>query len=183
MSRVGKKIHQLPQGVTAQITGQDLIIKGPKGELRIKIHPRVTAFVQGNELSFKVAREKEKKERALWGTFSSIAENMIQGVTSGFVKELEINGVGYKANMKGDTLVLAVGFSHPVEFPTPQGIKISVEKNIIKVEGTDKQLVGETAAQIRAVKKPEPYQGKGIKYIDEVIRRKVGKTAAKSAAA
>lgn len=182
MSRVGKKIHELPSGVTAQVSGQNLLVKGPKGELSLKIHPRVTVSVEDNKLSVKVARENDKNERALWGTFSSLAEGMIKGVTQGFVKELEINGVGYKANMQGDKLVLAVGYSHPVEFASPQGIKISVEKNIIKIEGIDKQLVGETAAQIRAVRKPEPYQGKGIKYVDEIIRRKVGKTAAKSAA-
>ncbi len=181
MSRVGKKIHELPPGVTAQVSGQTLLVRGPKGELSLKIHPRVIISVEDNKLSVKVSRENDKNERALWGTFSSLAEGMIQGVSQGFVKELEINGVGYKANMQGDKLVLAVGYSHPVEFNSPPGIKISVEKNIIKIEGFDKQLVGETAAQIRAVKKPEPYQGKGIKYIDEIIRRKVGKTAAKSA--
>lgn len=180
MSRVGKKIYKLPQGVSAEMKGQNLFVKGPKGELSIKVHPRVTVVIENNELSVRVVNETNKKDRSLWGTFSSIAGSMIQGVSEGFVKKLEVNGVGYKINMQGDVLVLVVGYSHPVEFKSPKGITISVEKNIITVEGADKQVVGETAAQIRKIRKPEPYQGKGIKYVDEVIRRKVGKTASKS---
>ncbi len=182
MSRIGKKIRLIPNGVTAEVINGELVVKGPKGELRLKLHPRVTVAVNDNELVITVANESLKKDRALWGTFSSIAGNMIEGVTEGFKKQLEINGVGFKVNMKGETLVLEVGYSHSVEYNAPQGIKISVDKNVISIEGADKQIVGETAAQIRSIRKPEPYKGKGIKYIDEVIRRKAGKTASKAAA-
>ena len=181
MSRIGKKIRTLPAGVTAEIKGLDLVIKGPKGELRLRIHPRITVAINGSELSVTVANEKIKKDRALWGTFSSIIGNMITGVSVGFKKELEINGVGFKAATKGANLLLEVGYSHPVEVAPIPGVKFSVDKNIITIEGFDKQVVGEMAAQVRAIKKPEPYKGKGIKYIDEVVRRKAGKTAAKAA--
>ena len=182
MSRVGKKIRMLPAGVTAAVSGDTLSVKGPKGELKLKIHPRVTVIVNGNEISVKVVRETDGEDRALWGTFSSLIGGMIEGVTTGFKKQLEVNGVGFKVNMKGADLALELGFSHPVEFKAPAGIKLSVEKNVITVEGFDKQLVGETAAQIRKLKKPEPYKGKGVKYLEEVLRHKAGKTAAKTAA-
>ncbi len=181
MSRIGKKPILLPAGVTAEISAGELKIKGPKGELRLIIHPRVTILKTDSQLSVKVINEESKKERALWGTFASIIENMVEGVTAGFKKQLEINGVGYKAAMKGNFLVLEVGFSNPVEITPPAGIKFAVEKNVITVEGTDKHLVGEISAQIRAVRKPEPYKGKGIKYVGEIIQRKAGKTAAKAA--
>ncbi len=181
MSRIGKKIRTLPAGVTADIKAGELVVKGPKGELKQKLHPHISIVVSGSEVSVKVANETNKKDRSLWGTFSSILENMIEGVTTGFKKQLEINGVGYKAALKGANLNLEVGFSHPVEVKTIPGIKFAVDKNVITVEGSDKQVVGEMAAIIRRIKKPEPYKGKGIKYIDEVIRRKAGKTAAKAA--
>jgi large subunit ribosomal protein L6 len=181
MSRIGKKVHVLPQGVAAVMNGEVLSIKGPKGELTLKIHPRVSVIINGAELTVNVARQNDGGERALWGTFSSLIGGMIEGVSQGFKKQLEVNGVGFKVGLKGADLHLEVGFSHPVDFKAPEGIKFTVEKNVITVEGIDKQLVGETAAQIRKIKKPEPYQGKGIKYVDEVIRRKAGKTAAKSA--
>ena len=182
MSRIGKKIRTIPAGVTAEIKGSELVVKGPKGELRLAIHPRVTLVVANGEISVTVANENLKKDRALWGTFSSIIENMLDGVTKGFKKQLEINGVGYKAAMKGENLSLDVGYSNPVEVRAVKAIKFSVDKNLITIEGPDKQVVGEMAAQIRAVRKPEPYKGKGIKYSDETIRRKAGKTAAKTAA-
>ncbi len=182
MSRIGKKIRVLPSGVTAEVKGDSLVVKGPKGELKQKLHPHVTVAVEGNNIKTVVSNEQNGKDRALWGTFSSLVENMLEGVTKGFKKQLEINGVGYKAALKGTSLMLEVGFSHPVEVKAVPGIKYAVEKNIISVEGIDKQLVGEVAAQIRRVKKPEPYKGKGIKYVEETIRRKAGKTAAKAAA-
>jgi large subunit ribosomal protein L6 len=182
MSRIGKKIRVLPAGVTAELKGAELIVKGPKGELRERIHSRVTVVINGTEVTVQVVNGENKRDRALWGTFSSLIENMIDGVTTGFKKQLEINGVGYKATLKGANLVLEVGFSNPVEVKPIPGVKFSVEKNIITVEGSSKQQVGEMAATIRRVRKPEPYKGKGIKYIDEVIRRKAGKTAAKAAA-
>lgn len=182
MSRIGKKIRVLPAGVTAEVKAGEIIIKGSNGELRQILHPHVTIVIGAGEITVKIANEESKRDRALWGTFSSIIENMITGVTEGFKKKLEINGVGFKAALKGATLALEAGFTHPVEVVPPAGIKFTVEKNIITVAGADKQLVGEIAAQVRRVRKPEPYKGKGIKYLDEVLRRKAGKTAAKTAA-
>lgn len=182
MSRIGKKIRKLPAGVTLEVVGNELVVKGPKGTLRQKLHPRVTVVNNAGEVSVQVVNGENKRDRALWGTFSSIIENMLEGVTNGFKKQLEINGVGYKATVKGTNLNLEVGYTNPVEVKPLTGITFKVEKNIITVEGTDKQLVGEMAAVIRKVRKPEPYKGKGIKYIDEVIQRKAGKTAAKTAA-
>ncbi len=183
MSRIGKKKITIPAGVTAGIEKNQVTVKGPKGELKLNLHPRVVVVCDKNEISTQVVNENNKQDRALWGTFSSLLINMVKGVTEGFKKELEINGVGYKAAMKGQNLALEVGFSHPVEVKPVPGIKFSVEKNLITIEGADKQLVGEMAAQIRSVKKPEPYKGKGIKYVTEVIQRKAGKTAAKGATA
>lgn len=182
MSRIGKKIRSLPVGVIAEVKGNQLVVKGPKGELRQTIHPRVTVVIEENSIRVGVADEGAMRDRALWGTFSSLINNMIVGVTTGFKKQLEMSGVGYKSQLKGGNLVLEVGFSHPVEVTPLPGIKFTVEKNIITVEGTDKAVVGEMAATIRRVKKPEPYKGKGIKYTTETIRRKAGKTAAKAAA-
>ncbi len=181
MSRVGKIIRKIPSGVTVEIKNGSLVVSGPKGKLSLAIHPRVTVAQQDGTLTVNVVDETDKKDRALWGTFSSLLENLLDGVTNGFKKELEINGVGFKVAMKGKDLALEVGYSHPVVFAAPEGISFKVEKNLITVEGIDKHLVGETAAQIRKIRKPEPYKGKGIKYIDEVIQRKAGKTAAKSA--
>ncbi|PIT88449.1 MAG: 50S ribosomal protein L6 [Candidatus Magasanikbacteria bacterium CG10_big_fil_rev_8_21_14_0_10_36_32] len=180
MSRIGKKIRTIPQGVTVEISGNELIVRGPKGELRQVIHPRVTISINNGEIAVMVVNTEDKKDRSLWGTFSSLIENMLDGVTNGFQKQLEINGVGYKVSLKGEALNLELGFSHPILFKLPAGIKFAVEKNVVTVSGIDKQLVGETAAQIRNLRKPEPYKGKGIKYVDEVIRRKAGKTATKS---
>jgi len=182
MSRIGKKVRVIPAGVQAEVKQGQLIIKGPKGELKLAIHPRVTISVNDGKIMVSVVNQENKSDRALWGTFSSIVGNMLTGVTNGFKKELEINGVGYKASMSGNTLVLDVGYSHPVKFNPVAGVKLSVDKNIITVEGFDKYAVGETAAQIRAIKKVEPYKGKGIKYTTEVPRRKAGKTAGKAAA-
>jgi len=182
MSRVGKKIRVIPAGVQVEVKQNRLIVKGPKGELTQLIHTHVTISVNDGKIEVTVADPENKKDRALWGTFSSIIANLLEGVTKGFKKELEISGVGYKASMSGANLVLDVGYSHPVNFAPTSGVKLSVEKNVITVEGFDKQIVGEIAAQIRAIKKAEPYKGKGIKYIDEIVRRKAGKTATKAAA-
>ncbi len=182
MSRIGKQIITLPSGATAGLEKNQIVVKGPKGELRQTIHPRVTVVINGNEITVQVVDENNKQDRALWGTVASLVQNMVEGVTAGFKKQLEINGVGYKVNLKGANLQLEVGFSHPVEVKPLPGIKFAVEKNLITIEGADKQIVGETAAQIRKIKKPEPYKGKGIKYVEETIRRKAGKTAAKGAA-
>ena len=182
MSRIGKKVRKLPTGVTLEIQNGQIIVKGPKGTLKQELHPRVTVVNNAGEVSVQVVNGENNRDRALWGTFSSLINNMIEGVSSGFKKQLEISGVGYKASLKGTTLVLDVGFTNPVEVKPVVGVTFKVEKNIITVEGFDKQAVGEMAAMIRRVRKPEPYKGKGIKYIDEVIHRKAGKTAAKAAA-
>ncbi len=182
MSRIGKKIRMLPAGVSAEVKENQLSIKGPKGELKQTLHPHITVVIDGGKVTTQVANADNKRDRALWGTFSSLINNMITGVTVGFKKQLEINGVGYKASLKGMNLNLEVGYSHPIEIKAAPGISFVVEKNIITISGIDKQAVGEMAAMIRRVRKPEPYKGKGIKYIDETIKRKAGKTAAKAAA-
>jgi len=181
MSRIGKKIRPIPAGVTADIKNDILTIKGPKGQLSQILHPHVTVVIEGGNIAVQVKNEEDKKDRALWGTMSSIIENMLVGVTQGFKRELEINGVGYKVAMKGANLSLEVGYNEPVEVKPLPGIKFSADKNVIVVEGIDKQQVGEMAAQIRRVRKPEPYKGKGIKYKEEIVRRKAGKTAGKAA--
>lgn len=180
MSRIGKIIREIPVGVTTEVKDGFVVVKGPRGELKEKLHPAINLVVENNKVSVRVEDEDDKGQKALWGTFSSIIGNLIKGVTVGFKKQLEINGVGYKVNLKGKDLVLEVGFSHPVKMPANQGISFSVDKNIITIEGADKQLVGEVAATIRRIRTPEPYKGKGIRYVGEVIRRKAGKAAAKS---
>lgn len=182
MSRIGKKKIIIPAGVTVGVEKNQLVVKGPKGELKVVLHPRVIVALEKDGVLLQVQNENDKQDRALWGTFGSLIKNMITGVAEGFKKQLEINGVGYKVSLKGSNLMLEVGFSHPVEIKPPAGIKFIVEKNLITIEGFDKQLVGETAAQIRNVRKPEPYKGKGIKYLDEIIKKKAGKTAVKGAA-
>src|SRR3989339_428410 len=178
MSRIGKQIITIPIGVDVKISDNIVIVKGPKGELKQEIHPHVSLAISNNELTIKIKDENDKFQKSLWGLFASLVKNMVIGVTDGFSKGLEINGVGFKAVVSGKQLILNVGFSHSVKYDIPDGIEITVEGNKIKISGIDKQVVGEVAAQIRAVKKPEPYKGKGIKYSDEQIRRKVGKAAA-----
>ena len=180
MSRVGKILRKIPSGVMVEIKSDSLTVSGPKGKLNLVLHPRISVAQQEDALCVTVVDENNKKDRALWGTFSSLIDNLLEGVTKGFKKELEINGVGFKVALKGKDLVLEVGYSRPIVFKAPEGIIFKVDKNLITVEGIDKHLVGETAAQIRKIRKPEPYKGKGIKYIDEVIQRKAGKTAAKA---
>jgi large subunit ribosomal protein L6 len=180
MSRVGKKPVIIPSGVDVTIDGASIDVKGPKGSLSRTINPAVSVALvdgaDGKEISVTVAHETDKNERSQWGTARSLIQNMIVGVTDGFSKKLEVNGVGYRVNLNGKTLVLNVGFSHEVKFPLPEGIEGAVEGNLITISGADKQVVGELAANIRKIRKPEPYKGKGIKYIDEVIRRKAGKS-------
>ena len=176
MSRLGKQPIILPQGVESTFVDGVLKIKGPKGELSRTVTDDVAMVVADGAISIKPARETDHA-RALWGTYAAHAYNMITGVTEGFKKELEIEGVGYRAEGQGNKIVLHVGFSHPVELITPEGVSVSVEKSLIKVEGADKDVVGQFAANIRAVKKPEPYKGKGIHYVGEHIIRKQGKKA------
>ncbi len=181
MSRIGKLPIELPKGTTAELSDGYIVVKGPKGTLREKINSLVQVTLAENEIIVDVKNKEAKNERALWGLFRSLINNMVLGVNKPYEKKLEINGVGYRAAVSGKKLVLNVGFSHPVEFELPEGIEAQVEKNIITISGIDKQLVGEVAARIRKIRKPEPYKGKGIKYADEVIRRKAGKSAAKGA--
>lgn len=178
MSRIGKKQITIPAGVTITASAGLLTVKGPKGEIVKKLHPLVNVNLADGIASVSVEDEENMTQRALWGTFGSHLKNMITGVTEGYSKKLEVNGVGYKVALKGTNLELSVGLSHPVKFEIPKGIKATVEENVITLEGIDKELVGLTASQVRSIRKPEPYKGKGIKYSDEVIRRKAGKSAA-----
>lgn len=185
MSRIGKKPIIIPAGVEVKIDGQNVSVKGPKGALSLVMHPAACAKVADEggikSINIEVKNKEDVKEKALWGLTARLVANMVFGVTNGYEKKLEINGVGFRAAASGNKLKLEVGFSHPVEYQMPQGISVAVEKNIISISGADKQMVGEAAAQVRRIKKPEPYKGKGIKYINEVIRRKAGK-AVKAAA-
>ncbi len=177
MSRVGKQLIKIPAGVEVKIDDGKIMVKGPKGQLQLALHHNVHINVADGAVTLTVDNAEDKSQNAIWGTFSSIVQNMIEGVTAGFSKKLEINGVGFKAAVSGKKLVVNAGFSHPVNFEIPQGIEIKVEANVISISGADKQVVGEVAAQIRKIRKPEPYKGKGIKYSDETIRRKAGKAA------
>lgn len=181
MSRVGKKPVIIPQGVEVSIDGQKVVVKGPKGELNHSFNELVQIVATEedgqNTVVVRIADEEDRLQKAQWGTARSVLANMVKGVTEGFEKKLEVNGVGYRVSLSGKTLVLNVGYSHEVRFELPEGISAAVEGNVITISGSSAQLVGETAARIRKVRKPEPYKGKGIKYIDEVIRRKAGKAA------
>jgi large subunit ribosomal protein L6 len=179
MSRIGRKPVTVPKGVTVALHGQTLSVKGPKGELSRVFHPEMTLAVQGEQVL--VTRPSdEAKHRALHGLTRTLVQNMVDGVAKGFSKTLEIQGVGYKAEPKPFGLQLALGFSHPVQYKAPTGIKFSVDNNtIVKIEGADKEMVGQVAAEIRSLRKPEPYKGKGVRYQGELVRRKAGKTGAK----
>jgi len=177
MSRTGKKPITIPTGTTVTITDGTLTVKGKNGELSRQLRPIVSISVEGNEVHVKPVA-KTRLAQALWGTYASHVNNMIKGVNEQFKKELVLEGVGYKVALAGTTLTLNVGFSHPVAMEVPKGITVAVEKNLITITGADKEAVGQFAANVRAVKKPEPYKGKGIRYSDEVVRRKQGKKAA-----
>lgn len=175
MSRIGKQPIKIPEDVDGKLDGNLVIFKGPKGELSQRLHPDIDLEIKDKEILVKL--KKGRKNPSIWGTTRALIANMIEGTTKGFEKRLIFEGVGYRASISGNKLVLNLGYSHPVEIEAPKGIEFKVEKNIIIVSGIDKQLVGEIAANIRAKRKPEPYKGKGIRYEDEVIRRKAGKKA------
>ncbi|MEA3272126.1 MAG: 50S ribosomal protein L6 [Patescibacteria group bacterium] len=177
MSRIGKQFIDIPENVEVKITDKFVIVKGPKGELKQELISGVVVTIDDKIASVTVQNPKDKKHRALWGLYQRLIANMVKGVTEGYEKKLELVGVGYKVALIGNDLKIEVGFSHPVEFKIPDGIEIKVEKNIITISGIDKQLVGEITARIRKIKKPEPYKGKGIRYVGEVVRRKAGKAA------
>ena len=175
MSRIGKKPVELPSGVTATVTGQTIAVKGPKGERSFSATDDVTLTVEDNRVVVE-PRGKSKRARQQWGMSRTMVQNLVTGVTDGFKKELEINGVGYRAQMQGNTLKLSLGYSHDVNFEVPAGITVTAPKATeVIIEGNDEQLVGQVAANIREWRKPEPYKGKGIKYKDEYIFRKEGK--------
>ena len=180
MSRIGKKPIEVPGNVTVKIDGAHVSVKGPGGELSHDVHPEITVALEGTQIN--VTRPSDqKRHRALHGLTRSLLSNMVEGVTTGFAKRLEIHGVGYKVEQTSGGVRLSVGYSHPVDYPAPKGIKISVENpTTMKVEGIDKQAVGQVAAELRKVRPPEPYKGKGIRYEGEHVRRKAGKTGAKA---
>ena len=180
MSRIGNKPIELPKGVEVKQVGEAVTVKGPKGTLSTNLVPGIGVKVENNVVSF-TRGDEEKKSRAFHGLVRALVANNVRGVSEGFKRELDIVGVGYRAEVKGKEVVFQLGYSHPVRFAIPQGIEITVDAKTghIVVTGIDKQKVGQTAAEIRSLRQPDPYKGKGIKYSDEVIRRKAGKAAGK----
>lgn len=177
MSRLGKKPVEIPANTEVAVADNTITVKGPKGTLSKPVHSRVAIEVKDKEVTI-TPKDNSRLARSLWGTFSSHVRNMVDGVNEPFKKVLVLEGVGYRVEAKGpNTLNLIVGYSHPVELTAPEGVEIAVEKNVITISGADKEKVGQFAAEVRATKKPEPYKGKGLRYEDEVIRRKQGKKA------
>lgn len=175
MSRIGKKPVEVPEGVTLDVNGQDVKAKGAKGELSVRIHDDVSVKMEDGKVVF-APRTQSLQAKKLYPTMRTLVNNIVVGVTEGFKKDLEIQGVGLRAQMQGNTLVMQLGFSHEVRFDVPEGVKVAVEDQTkISVEGIDKQLVGQVAAKIRGFKPPEPYKGKGIRYVGEYVMRKEGK--------
>jgi large subunit ribosomal protein L6 len=180
MSRIGKKAIPLPKGVEVKADNGSVVVKGPKGSLATPLVPGVDVKVEDNVIQF-TRRDDEGKTRAFHGLMRALVANNVRGVSEGFKRELDIIGVGYRAEVKGREVVFSLGYSHPVRFPIPEGIDIAIDAktNHVTITGIDKQKVGQTAAEIRSLREPDPYKGKGIKYSDEVIRRKAGKAAGK----
>ena len=179
MFRIGRKPVSVPNGVTVTVNGPAITVKGPKGELSRKLHPDMQVKVENGNVTVDRPSD-EDRHRALHGLTRSLIANMVEGVTQGYKKQLEITGVGYKAEVKQFGLQLALGYSHPVEYRAPAGIKLTAPQPIVVViEGADKEKVGQVAAEIRALRKPEPYKGKGVRYQGEQIRRKAGKAGGK----
>ena len=177
MSRIGKRPVPLPAGVIATLAGHTITVKGPRGEISRTVHPELSLALEDNTVTVRRPSD-EPRHKALHGLTRTLVANMVEGVTKGFSRSLEIQGVGYKAEVKPFGVQLTVGLSHSVPYRAPQGIKISVDSNVqVKVEGVDKELVGQVAAELRSIRPPEPYKGKGIRYVGEQVRRKAGKTA------
>lgn len=177
MSRIGKQIIELPANTTATVHAGTFTVKGPLGELSRTFKSDIGITVEGNTVTLTPVRDAHELH-ALWGTYASHVKNMVEGVNKPYQKKLIIEGVGYRGEMKGNQLVMQLGFSHPVVVDIPEGLTVSFDKNVISISGIDKELVGRFAAHVRDQKKPEPYKGKGFRYDDEVIRRKEGKRAA-----
>ena len=178
MSRIGKKPISIPNGLEVKIDGSLLKFKKSNNEKELDLKGHVDVKIEDGKIEFSPKGE-DRQSRAYWGTYRALANNIVLGLTEGFSKQLEINGVGYRGAMKGKVLELNLGFSHPINFESPKGIEISVDKNVVTIKGDDKQQVGQVAAEIRGFRPPEPYKGKGIKYLEERIIRKAGKTAKK----
>jgi len=175
MSRIGKNPVEIPDGVLVELAGQTLTAKGRLGSLSLVVSNEVTATIEDGNVTV-VPKDESKRARALWGTTRALVNNMVTGVATGFTRNLEINGVGYRAAVQGNSLNLQLGYSHDIAYPIPPDVKIACERpTVIAVSGADRQRVGQVAAEIRAFRPPEPYKGKGIKYSDETVRRKEGK--------
>ena len=178
MSRIGKQPIEIPAGVTITVGDSEITVAGPKGSLNVPVQPKTKVAIDGNVLT--VTREDdEPKSRAWHGLQRALINNAVVGVTKGYEKKLEVNGVGFRLSGGGQEIEMALGFSHPVKYKAPEGVQLTTNKMEITVSGIDKQKVGQVAAEIRSLKKPEPYKGKGIKYVDEVILRKAGKAGKK----
>lgn len=177
MSRIGKQIITLPVNTEIKLSGSSVSIKGPLGELSKTFNPIIEINVNGKEVTL-VPKRETLESRALWGTYAAHLKNMVNGVNKPFERKLILEGIGFKSEVKGDIVNLALGFSHPVNVQIPVGLKVTAEKNLITVSGMDKEAVGQFTAKLRALKKPEPYKGKGMRYDDEVIKRKQGKKTA-----
>lgn len=181
MSKIGQQPIEIPSGVTVEINGNIISVSGPKGKLEINIKKDlIDVKIEDNKIIV-FTKKDSKIARSLWGTVRMLVANNVKGVVDGWNKQLELVGTGYRSEVQGNTLVLTVGYSHPVKIEAPEGITFKVEKSVINVEGIDKQVVGQVSANIRSSRPPEPYKGKGVKYVGEVVRRKAGK-AAKAAA-
>ena len=178
MSRIGKQPIDIPAGVTITVGDKEITVAGPKGQLIVPVQPKTSTKVEGTQVIV-IREDDEPKSRAWHGLQRALLNNAVQGVTKGFEKKLEINGVGFRLSGGGQEIEMALGFSHPVKYKAPEGVQLTTNKMEITVSGIDKQKVGQVAAEIRALKKPEPYKGKGIKYVDEVIIRKAGKAGKK----
>ncbi|MEM9489941.1 MAG: 50S ribosomal protein L6 [Myxococcota bacterium] len=176
MSRIGRKPIPVPKGVTVTLTGDSIAVKGPKGEMKAAQNPLVSVEQKDGQLTFE-PNSRSKPARAAHGLMRALCANMVHGVEKGFERILEINGVGYRAEVKGSAITLNLGYSHPIDFPLPDGVSAKVEKNTLILSGIDKQVLGQVAANVRGLRPPEPYKGKGIKYKEEHIQRKVGKAA------
>ena len=181
MSRTGKLPIKIPPATDVSLVSNEVIVKGKGGTLKRALHPAISVLIEGDTITVTPA-QNNRLARALWGTYAAHIRNMVSGVNQPFIKKLQVEGIGFRAELSGKQLKLLIGFSHPVIVPIPESLTVAVEKNIITISGADKEVVGEFAASVRALKKPEPYKGKGIRYEGEVVREKQGKKAATAAA-